>query len=45
MNYQDKFLNEILGMPPQREVDAIELILGVAPIAKALITILRNWTK
>ena len=37
MNYHDIFVDELLGMPPQKEVDhAIELIHGVAPIATAL---------
>ena len=35
-NYHDIFLDELLGMPPQREMyHAIKLVLGVAPIAKA----------
>ena len=35
-NYQDIFLDELSGMPPQREVDhAIELVARVTPIAKA----------
>ena len=32
--YEDVFLNELLGLPPQRDVDlCIELHLGTSPIS------------
>ena len=34
--FRDVFPNEILGLPPNRDIDfTIELVLGAAPVSKA----------
>jgi hypothetical protein len=43
--YLDVFLEELLGMPPDRDIDfSIELLLDIAPLLKDLIEwMLRIW--